>query len=421
MSTHRPRVLISAFACEPGRGSEQEVGWRWALEMSLRFDVTVITQTRNRPGIDRELARSKDDRRMLQFEYHQLPNPIYRLKSRFDPLTWPYYIIWQWTMMRTAERLHLRDPFNLAHHVTFVSFRVPIWLKRLGIPVVFGPVGGAERAPLPLLMRGFGPLLLCKELLRNFTTAVCSYTIRLLPPVLRHKGICLAATPAMAGIFTKALLPNRVLPAIGVDRHGHAARHAPPAIGGIRFLFVGRFHPLKGVRLLLDAFAEASIPNSSLTLIGGEADNSEFLRYAENLGIQNHLKWVARIPREQLPGHYSQHHVLVAPSLYESGGLTALEAMAEGLPVVVLDVGGHSTSVSEECGIKVPTQGSIQDVIDRLAQAMRRYADDPDLIRRHGDAARQQVFMNYGWDRKSEIMTGIYNELLAHPKDVVEP
>jgi glycosyltransferase involved in cell wall biosynthesis len=382
--------------------------------MSRWFDVTVITQSRNRPGIERELARSKFEGRTLRFEYHQLPNPIYRLKSRFDPLTWPYYIIWQRTMMFTAERLHSREPFCLAHHVTFVSFRVPIWLKRLGIPVVFGPVGGAERAPLRLLTRGFGPMILCKELIRNLTTVVCSQTMRLLPPILRHNGICLAATPAMAEIFSNASLPNRLLPAIGVDYFNHVATHPPTVTEGLRFVFVGRFHPLKGLRLLLGAFAKASIRNSSLTLIGGETDGTEFKRYAQKLGIWDRLKFIGRVSREELPSYYRQHHVLLAPSLYESGGLTVLEAMAEGLPVIVLDVGGHAVSVNEDCGAKIPATGNIAEVVEHLAEAMKHYADDPELLRRHGEAARQRVHTIYDWNRKSEKMKGIYDDLIAN-------
>jgi hypothetical protein len=50
--TSRLRLALSAFACEPGRGSEQEVGWRWALELSREFEVTLVTQERNRPGIE---------------------------------------------------------------------------------------------------------------------------------------------------------------------------------------------------------------------------------------------------------------------------------------------------------------------------------------------------------------------------------
>ncbi len=50
------KVLISAYACEPNKGSEPEVGWQWALQMAKYHEVTVLTRTNNRAGIERELV-----------------------------------------------------------------------------------------------------------------------------------------------------------------------------------------------------------------------------------------------------------------------------------------------------------------------------------------------------------------------------
>jgi glycosyltransferase involved in cell wall biosynthesis len=407
----RPRVLMSAFACEPGRGSEQEVGWRWALEMSQWFDVTVLTQTRNRPGIERELKKGLPADRSLHFEYFQLAEPIYRMKSRFDPLTWPYYAIWQWVMLRAAGRLHKESPFDLAHHVTFVSFRIPIWLKKLDIPVVFGPVGGADKAPFNLLGRGFGFGIKCKEILRNAMTDIGAGVLRVFPPLTQRQGYCLAATPSMAEIFERLKFPNEVFPAIGIDL-------APPqeavsaASGRIRFLFVGRFHPLKGTHLLLEAYARAGITGAQLTLIGGGADESRLLQLAKQLGIAEQLTWTGKLPREELAKFYQNHDVLVAPSLYESGGLVALEAMAQSMPAIVLDVGGHSVSVIDDCGVKVSPEGKVDQVIDRLADAMCAYADTPEKIAADGRRAYVRVANEYDWSHKAQRIKNIYAQVL---------
>ena len=410
----RPRVLMSAFACEPNRGSEQEVGWRWAVEMARWFDVTVITQARNRKGIELELQRNGlPPDRSLGFVYFQLPGPLQRLKSRFDPLTWPYYALWQCRMIGVARSLHRAEPFALAHHVTFVSFRVPVWLKRLGVPVVFGPVGGAEKAPWSLLMHGFGPLSLLKEALRNASRSVCAFNTRVLKPVSSGRGLCLAATPAMAEIFQRAGLPARILPAIGMDVTRDETPPSAPPEAGLRLLYVGRLHPLKGVGLLLEAFAGANLPRCTLTLVGAGPEEKRLRRLAERLGIAERIEWRGRIPRNDLPRCYREHHLLVAPSLYESGGLAALEAMSEGLPVIALDVGGHSLSVADDCGIRISASGTTRDVIGALASAMRRYADSPGLLQQHGEAARRRVREEYSWDHKANCMRSIYLGLLA--------
>ena len=53
----RLKVLISAYACEPGKGSEPEVGWQWALQMARFHDVTVLTRANNRASIEAEISR----------------------------------------------------------------------------------------------------------------------------------------------------------------------------------------------------------------------------------------------------------------------------------------------------------------------------------------------------------------------------
>lgn len=413
----RPRVLMSAFACEPGRGSEQEVGWRWALEMSRWFDVTVITQTRNRPGIERELAKGLPEGRTLHIEYFQLPEPIYRLKSRFDPLTWPYYAVWQWAMLRVVKKLHAEKPFVLAHHVTFVSFRIPVWLKKLGIPVVFGPVGGADKAPGKLLHKGFGFGIRCKERVRNLMTDVGRLVMQVFRPLAKRNakrnGLCLAATPAMAAIFDQTGMPNEVFPAIGMDPGEPRKTERGGENEGVRFLFVGRFHPLKGTHLLIEAFAKADIEGAQLTLVGGGSDEPKLRALAEGLGVSDKLTWTGKLPRQELYKYYQDHDVLIAPSLYESGGLVALEAMAEGIPVIVLDVGGHSVSVTEGCGIKVSPMGDVEGVISRLSDAMQSYAGNPQQMVEDGIRARQRIVEGYDWGRKAHRMNEVYQQLTS--------
>ena len=67
----RLKVLMSAYACEPGRGSEPEVGWQWAFQMARFHEVTVVTRANNRAVIDRALADYPGAK--PEFIYYDLP------------------------------------------------------------------------------------------------------------------------------------------------------------------------------------------------------------------------------------------------------------------------------------------------------------------------------------------------------------
>jgi hypothetical protein len=131
------KVLISAYACEPGKGSEPEVGWQLALNMAKFHDVTVVTRANNQPTIDKALAVYNGPQ--PRFIYYDLPRWVLALKRRGLWIA-VYYSFWQ-LGVRFHVRKQLRS-FDLIHHATFNSFRQPGFWWFCPRPVVLGPLGG---------------------------------------------------------------------------------------------------------------------------------------------------------------------------------------------------------------------------------------------------------------------------------------
>src|SRR3954465_11813913 len=90
----RKRVLLSAFACEPGKGSEPEVGWQWALQMARFHDVTVLTRSNNRASIETGLAGLPQGQPLPRFVYHDRHEVMLSLKRRLKSVQL-YYLLWQ--------------------------------------------------------------------------------------------------------------------------------------------------------------------------------------------------------------------------------------------------------------------------------------------------------------------------------------
>ena len=142
------RILLSAYACEPGKGSEPEVGWMWATELAdSGHEVWVITRAANRDAIEMELARRRRPR--VHFAYCDLPQWARRWKRGARGVHL-YYALWQWGAYRTAKRLTRKVNFDCVHHVTFVGVRGPSFMGLLGLPFFLGPVSGGESVPKAL-------------------------------------------------------------------------------------------------------------------------------------------------------------------------------------------------------------------------------------------------------------------------------
>ena len=112
--TPRLKVLLSAFACRPGKGSEPEVGWRWALGMARYHDVTVLTQPKHRAGIEQALAALPPDVPRPAFRYFDGGTWASRLRQRFGGVRL-YYIWWQRAARRAVAELHAEFRFDLLH------------------------------------------------------------------------------------------------------------------------------------------------------------------------------------------------------------------------------------------------------------------------------------------------------------------
>src|SRR6185436_1448985 len=90
----RLKVLMSAYACEPGKGSEPEVGWQWALQMARFHDVTVLTRANNRPAIETALRELEGKQPLPRFVYHDRSDALLEVKRLLGSVQL-YYLLWQ--------------------------------------------------------------------------------------------------------------------------------------------------------------------------------------------------------------------------------------------------------------------------------------------------------------------------------------
>src|ERR1700722_2302409 len=110
------KVLASAYACEPGQGSEEGIGWGHVTQIARLHDVWVITRSNNRAAIDKELARRPMP--TVHWIYFDLPHWA-RFWKKGVRLVRTYYYLWQLGAYLVALKAHRKEKFDLAHHVTF--------------------------------------------------------------------------------------------------------------------------------------------------------------------------------------------------------------------------------------------------------------------------------------------------------------
>lgn len=395
----RMKLLVSAYACEPGKGSEPAVGWNWVRALVRRgYEVHVLTRSNNREAIERVVAGGDP---APIFHYYDLPRWMRAWKRRPGGIYF-YYLLWQAGAYRLAKRLHAAEQFDRAHHVTFASYRQPSFMGGLGIPFIFGPVGGGESMPAEFRRRLSSGSRIA-EAVRNAGNALIS-----LDPLMRST-FSKAETIACTTAETMACIPAAyrakcvVQLAIGIEESEiHPA--GPRERAEPHFLFVGRLLYWKGLHLAFRALARVrgSLPNVRLKIIGTGEDRGWLEDQARAAGVTDLLEWISSTPHCEIAREYRDSMALVFPSLHDSGGMVVLEALAAGLPVICLDLGGPGTIANTECAIVVPSRNGSEDaVVERVAEGMIRVATDADLRDRLARNAVNRA-KQLTWDRAAD-------------------
>lgn len=411
----RLKVLISAYACEPGKGSEPGVGWNFALEMSKLHDLWVLTRANNEPVIREWLETHPHPG--LNFVYYDPPGWITRRKRGGRGIHLFYYL-WQLLAFLHARGLVKDLDLDLVHHVTFGKYWSPSFFALLPLPFVWGPVGGGESAPMAFY-RDFGLYGILYETLRLVARRLFEWdpSVRI---TARRSTIAIGSTEGTAQRLRKlgcrdvrvqgesALTPDVV---DDLASQATGAREGSSS-GPITFISVGRLLHFKAFYLGLRAFAASNLDRGEYWVVGDGPDRGRLEREAADLGIAERTRFLGQLPRSETLGAMARSNVLVHPSLHESGGWVCLEAMAVGLPVLCVDRGGPGYQVTEATGFKVEADSPDQVVAD-LAAAMRRLHADGDLLHRMGWAGRARVRADFLWRSKAEWLDRVYREAVA--------
>ncbi|MCH7975659.1 MAG: glycosyltransferase family 4 protein [Bacteroidetes bacterium] len=406
----RLKVLMLAFACGPGRGSEPGQGWNFARGMAAYHDVCVLVYSGFRKVIEEELAQRPVAG--LQVVYYYLPfeHPRHWRDGvdRHGLSEQLHYYFWNLRAAKVARALHAEAGFDLVHHVSFIRYWSPSAVATVDAPFLWGPVGGGESAP-KVFYPSFGWKGHLFERARDLARALAH-----LDPFVRRTAqratLTLATTEQSAERIRK-------LGGVRMDVRGAVALNNEeierlaelPALrsGAIRFVSVGRLLHWKGYELGLRAFARALSEDrysSNAVLAGAEywiiGDGPERARLeaaAQKLEIANCVKFLGLLPRSEVLTRLAKTHVIVHPSFHDSGGFATLEGMAAGRPVICLALGGPGLQVTSDCGIVIPVE-SPKQVIDDLSAAMLLLATDPERREKMGSAARRRVAQQFSWD-----------------------
>jgi glycosyltransferase involved in cell wall biosynthesis len=185
-------------------------------------------------------------------------------------------------------------------------------------------------------------------------------------------------------------------------------------------LQLGRMVPRKGVDNVIRALAHTVRNGTSLRLVivGGEADHPDFLsspeitrlhQIAMQEGVSDNVSFVGRKDREMLKFYYSAADIFITTPWYEPFGITPLEAMACGTPVIGSDVGGIRYSIADgKTGYLVPPNDP-----QALSDKIQKLLGNSNLLNTMKENAIRRVNLLFTWERVADAVIALYKNVLA--------
>ncbi len=406
----RPRVLLQAFACCPGKGSEAGVGWNRAIETAKYCDTWVIAEeSESAPGV-REFIEENGEIPGLHFEF--VSEKAYEhFMWRLPGLGYLSLNLWNRRAYRAARRLHEEVGFDLVHQTNFCTFREPGYLWKLDVPFVWGPFGGSQNFPWRFLGQAgiWGGI---REATRSALNWIQLRTSRRVRRAARKAAAVLVSNSTnqrdlaeVHGVASSVLIDAGISGKHGSMRAGKSGSET------LRILWAGLLTNRKALGLLIEALAKLpdDIPYE-LHVAGAGPCRARWQRLAKRLGVDQHMTWIGHEPLEEHLRRYDWADVFVFSSLRDTTGTVVMEALGAGLPVICLDHQGASDMVTEESGIKIPVTNPCE-VIDRLADALCSLRGDSGRLSELSRGALQRA-RYFHWSRQAEEIAAVYDRVL---------
>lgn len=412
--------MVLAYMVSPYKGSEYSVAWNYITYMSKQNDLVVLYGSADEP-----MGNCKDTEEYIKA--HPMPHvrliPVYP-NALANILNWPnrhrilvytfYYAykVWMKQAYDIAKELISKEHFDLIHYVGMIGYREPGYLWKLGLPYVWGPVGGANNAPMQLMKRM--PLTgKLKLTFRSVANTIQFHTKTRLKKALAATEVLLTATSENQRKFKEVhhkdsicLPENGITTAISLDekKFDNPEKY--------HFVIIGRLDANKSVGTFLEALTQVKHKGMlHIDIVGGGPLRSALEQYAGDNGLSPIITWYGQVPREEAVKVVSNAHMHVITSVSEGNPTTIWEAMSYGVPTMSFDHCGMHDTIDDSCGIRIPIAPCYEDCVSRLAKEIDSLLEHPERFKQLAEGTVERA-KRYTWDEREKFWNRLYDDLL---------
>lgn len=408
------KILINAYACSPGMGSEPGMAWNWVSNLAKFCELHIITEGEFREKIE-EVVPTLEQGKNMHFYYNPVSEEIRRMCwNQGDWRFYKYYREWQWKTYLMAKDICSKEQIDVLHQLNMIGFREPGYLwklsKEIDIPFVWGPIGGLKQFPLAYL-QGAGLKMKLFNRLKNILNVWQLKHEKCVDEALKTARLLVSSIPDSYRAIKKCKgLESVVIPETGcflsedipTDRFDEKELHV---------MWVGKFDFRKQLPLAQRAIAIANNPNIVLDIYGGGSDEqiASAKRVADLLGITEKVVWHGNQPNDVVMNAMRKAQVFFFTSVSEDTSTVVLEAVSNRLPVLCFDACGMAAVIDDKVGRKVALSNPTQSATD-FAKLLNNLEHDRNLLKQLSENCKQRQ-NELSWEEKAKTMVEWYEKV----------
>lgn len=402
-------VIVNAYACCPGMGSEPGMAWNWCVNLAKFAQLHIITEGEFRDKIEAAL-RDLPHGSNMKFYYNPVSDNIREMCwNQGDWRFYRHYKKWQLDAYKIAINICNDNDIKILHQLNMIGFREPGYLWKIeSIPFVWGPVDAKAGFPVEYLSgASLGDKV--KVYLKNFLTKIqLKYSQRVHKAGDRASAILAASSNSYESL--QALFPGKVtlLNETGCYPNNFLEKNTENK--QLELLWVGKLDFRKQLNLAIQALAECRNKNVRLHIVGG-GDGSKYMRLSKDLNLTDQCIWHGAIPHANVQKIMRESDMLFFTSVAEGTPHVVLEAIGNGLPVLCFDTCGQGDVVNERVGFKVKL-GKIGDSVRKFSMILREVESNRHLLKALSINCYERQ-KELSWDNKAKVVANLYNECIS--------
>ena len=345
-------ILISAYACNPYKGSEPSVGWGFVTRISKRHDVTALVASTNKKDIQSFYKKHKKNKK-LKFIYIEHKRFTFIEKIWAPSYYWGYKK-WQKDAFILSKKLTREKKFDMCHQLNMIGFREPGYLWKLNIPFFWGPIGGLTFYSSKFLFN-LGIYNFFYSLGYNFLNYLDIKFLKRPKLAFQKANKFIFAANTETQLQIKKYFNHRSILLLPVATENQKKHIIVKKKENVFNIFWGGLHiPRKALNIAIDALS--LLPKEikwKLHITGSGKLTNVWKKYANQKAIGDNCVFYGYVKRENIYKIMIKCDVHLFTSIKEDSPAIIMETTSFGVPTICFDLYGAKDLVNKKTGIKI--------------------------------------------------------------------